>query len=76
MFTGEWLGVNFKCFTNIGWHEFTPYPYPSQHIRTHLQTHLYNNTTAFRPCYIRAYTDAKDIMPDTGEVVAGIRSFR
>ena len=29
---------------------------------------------AFRPCYIRAYTDAKDIMPDTGEKLEGTKS--
>ena len=29
---------------------------------------------AFRPCYIRAYTDAKDIMPDTGAVIDGTKS--
>ena len=26
---------------------------------------------AFRPCIIRAYIDAKDIMPDTGEQLDG-----
>jgi hypothetical protein len=29
---------------------------------------------AFRPCYIRAYTDAKDYKADTGDVIAGTKN--
>ena len=44
---------------------------PRFNLLPHLSPYLH--AAAFRPCYIRAYTDAKDIMPDTGAVLEGTK---
>jgi hypothetical protein len=48
--------------------------YPKTGKGKEMKTPGYDLFKAFRPCYMRAFSDAKDYKADSGEVLAGLVS--